>query len=95
MEEKAIKTQKRKPLGKGLNSLLGLNEDIRINEHTSNPKGAVSGSAKSESVIYISPDKIVSFLHSPRCLFSHVKISIISYYILIERETHNRCLAGF
>ena len=42
MEEKLIKTQKRKPLGKGLNSLLGLNDDIRINEHNSSQKGTMA-----------------------------------------------------
>ena len=56
MEEKLVKSQKRKPLGKGLNSLLGLNDDIRINEH--NSATPVSNRVASESVIYISPDKI-------------------------------------
>ena len=46
MEEKLIKSQKRKPLGKGLNSLLGLNEDIRINEHNASSKSPVGLRAK-------------------------------------------------
>ena len=52
MEEKLVKESKKKPLGKGLNSLLGLNDDIRINEH--NSATPVSNRVSIyESVIYL------------------------------------------
>lgn len=82
MEEKLVKSQKRKPLGKGLNSLLGLNDDIRINEH--NSATPVSNRVASESVIYISPDKIKRNPYQPRFHFEQEELQSLANSIKVD-----------
>lgn len=84
MEEKLIKTQKRKPLGKGLNSLLGLNDDIRINEHNSSQKGTMASNMPTESVIYISPDKIKRNPYQPRFHFEQDELQSLANSIKVD-----------
>ena len=84
MEEKIIKSQKRKPLGKGLNSLLGLNEDIRINEHSSDKSGANFDNGKTEHVIYVSPDKIKRNPYQPRFHFEQEELQSLAKSIKVD-----------
>ena len=84
MEEKLIKTQKRKPLGKGLNSLLGLNDDIRINEHNSSQKATTASNMPTQSVIYISPDKIKRNPYQPRFHFEQDELQSLANSIKVD-----------